>query len=92
MKIAVPTEATAGTTIATQPIRIARIPTVISAFQLRRSPSRTSGSICTPLISIVGTLSALADAIDRSESAALWHRKSFDPGRVARLGARSGVV
>jgi hypothetical protein len=45
MKIAVPTEATSGTTIATQPMKIASTPTAISAFQLRRSPSRTSGSI-----------------------------------------------
>ena len=43
MKIAVPTEATSGTTIATQPITIARTPTAISAFQLRASPSRTPG-------------------------------------------------
>ena len=52
MKIAVPTEATAGTRIATQPTTIATIPTVISAFQLRASPSRTSGSICAPPISM----------------------------------------
>ena len=52
MKIAVPTEATAGTRIAMQPIKIARTPTAISAFQLRASPSRTSGSICTPSISM----------------------------------------
>ena len=63
MKIAVPTEATAGTTIATQPTTIARMPTAISAFQLRRSPSRTSGSSETPLISMKTTLSPAPDAI-----------------------------
>ena len=45
-------EATAGTTIATQPMTIARMPTNIKAFQLRASPSRTSGSSATPLISM----------------------------------------
>ena len=48
MKIAVPTEATAGTRIAMQPITIATTPIAISAFQLRGSPSRTSGSIDAP--------------------------------------------
>src|SRR5690349_13131805 len=52
MKIAVPTAATAGTRIETQPRTMARTPTVISSFQLRRRPSRISGSICTPLISM----------------------------------------
>jgi hypothetical protein len=52
MKIAVPTEATAGTRIAKQPVRIARIPTPISTFQLRCSPARTSGSIDAPPISM----------------------------------------
>ena len=51
MKIAVPTAATAGTTIATQPTTIASTPTVISAFQLRARPARTSGSIDAPPIS-----------------------------------------
>ena len=57
MKIAVPTEATAGTKIATQPIRIATTPTAISPFQLRASPSRTSGSSDAPPISMPRTLS-----------------------------------
>ncbi len=52
MKIAVPTEATAGTRIAMQPMTIASTPTVISAFQLRRNPSRISGSIAGVPISI----------------------------------------
>ena len=51
MKIAVPTEATAGTRIAMQPTTIASTPTVISPFQLRASPSRTSGSMEAPPIS-----------------------------------------
>ena len=40
-----------------QPMTIARTPTVISAFQLRASPSRTSGSIDAPPISMQRTLS-----------------------------------
>ena len=80
MKIAVPTEATAGTTIATQPTTIASTPTAISAFQLRASPSRTSGSIDAPPISMPQTLSAA-------------HPDDDQPRELgARLGARSGVV
>jgi hypothetical protein len=48
MKIAVPTEATAGTRIAMHPITIAITPTAINPFQLRASPSRTAGSIDAP--------------------------------------------
>ena len=64
MKIAVPTEATAGTRIATQPIRIATTPTAISPFQLRASPSRTSGSRDAPPISIPRTLSPHPDTVN----------------------------
>src|SRR5215212_9690532 len=48
MKIAVPTEATAGTRIAMTPSTTALAPTNSSAFQLRLSPSRTSGSSDAP--------------------------------------------
>src|SRR6476659_979525 len=61
MKIAVPTEATAGTRIAMQPSTIAATPTNISAFQLRLSPSRTSGSSDAPPISMPKTVSRPAD-------------------------------
>ena len=62
MKIAVPTEATAGTRIAMQPSTIAATPTNISAFQLRLRPSRTSGSSDAPPISMEGKLNPRADA------------------------------
>ena len=48
MKIAVPTDAAAGTMIATQPTRIATIPIAISALQVRRKPSCASGSAARP--------------------------------------------
>ena len=66
MKIAVPTAATAGTTIATQPTKIASTPTAISSFQLRRIPSRTSGSSAGLPISTPRTLSAPADAVNQT--------------------------
>ena len=78
MKIAVPTEATAGTTIATHPIRIATIPIAISAFQVLRRPSCASGSAAKPPISMTPTLGVPADAI----TALLWAifiRAAFAP-------------
>src|SRR5215211_3057249 len=62
MKIAVPTEATAGTRIAITPRTIAATPTNISGFQLRLRPSRTSGSSDAPPISMKKKLAARADA------------------------------
>src|ERR1044072_6404748 len=51
-RIAVVTEATAGSRIAKHPIRIATTPIPTSGFQLLPSPSRTSGAIDAPPISI----------------------------------------
>jgi N-acetyl-anhydromuramyl-L-alanine amidase AmpD len=65
MKIAVPTEATAGTRIEITPRTIAATPTIISAFQLRLSPSRTSGSSDAPPMSMEKKLDARADALRR---------------------------
>ena len=66
MKIAVPTAATAGTRIATQPIKIASTPTAIKPFQPRASPSRTSGSMRHSSHLHERTLSPHADAINHS--------------------------
>src|SRR3954451_14181265 len=71
MKIAVPTEATAGTRIAITPSTIAATPTNISAFQLRLSPSRTSGSSDAPPISMPKTVSRPAEASGTRRAASL---------------------
>jgi hypothetical protein len=52
MKIAVPTDAAAGTMIAIQPMTIAAIPIAISARQVRRTPSWASGSAARPPVSM----------------------------------------
>ena len=64
MKIAVPTEKTAGTRIATQPTTIAITPITISVFQLFASPSRTSGAIDAPPISMSPTLCRVTDVVN----------------------------
>ena len=94
MKIAVPTEATAGTRIAMQPTTIASTPIVIRPFQLRARPARTSGSSDAPPISMAKSLGAPAD--DSDDEAALpipdEVNGALGPAALGSGPIRGGVV
>src|SRR6188768_231849 len=92
MKIAVPTEATAGTRIAITPSTIAATPTNISAFQLRLSPSRTSGLSDAPPISMEKKLAARADAAQllNLAVAGVDDRVGAEPDQAGRDQAQQG--
>ena len=92
MKIAVPTEATAGTRIAMQPMKIAIAPTASSGFQLFASPSRTAGSIDAPPISMPPTLCGVSDGVNIRRAIRRLYRFPLELALVETDPLAHGVV
>ena len=75
-----------------QPMTIATIPIVISPFQPRTRPSRTSGSICNSPISTFETLSLDPDTINQIDVVHPWINNHAFVWLALVSGVRSGVV